>query len=148
MLDQITEYDVSIASYFVQLLISTNGAVDPMTPLVKLLGRSSMFIVEKAASVLAKCLGAPAPGASPAVAASLSTHLSTFAGWTVGALKEVAPSEAAESTKVASAMGGLQSLCSSMTGSATTHQTHTRPHTHPRTPRTPAPRTPLSRPPL
>ena len=87
-----------------------------MAPLLKLLGRSSMFIVERAATVLAKCLGAPAIGASDAVKATLALHLSTFATWTVATLKEVAPAEAAESTKVAAAMGGLQSLCSSMTG--------------------------------
>jgi len=116
MLDEIMDADGSIAGLFVQLLVSSNGAVDPMTPLLKLLSRSSMFIVEKAATVLAKCLGAPALGASDAVKTTLSLHLSTFAAWTVAALKEVSPSEAPDSTKVAAAMGGLQSLCSSMTG--------------------------------
>ena len=116
MLDQLTEADAKVANHFADLLVSTNGAVDPMAPMLKLLSRSSMFIVEKAAIVLAKCLGAPARGASATVATTLRLHLSTFAAWTVAALKEVSPSEAAESAKVAAAMGGLQSLCSSMTG--------------------------------
>ena len=116
MLDEITEADHSTAGYFIKLLVATDGAIDPLAPMLKLLGRSSMFIVEKAATVLAKCLGAPVLNASPAVQAALTLHLTTFAAWTVAALKEVAPAEAAESTKVAAAMGGLQSLCSSMTG--------------------------------
>ena len=32
------EADAKVAEYFVQLLIATNGAVDPMAPLLKLLG--------------------------------------------------------------------------------------------------------------
>ena len=90
--------------------------MDPLAPLLKLLGRSSMFIVEAAATVAAKGLGAPAPGASDAVTAMLDLHLATFAAWIVAALKESAPAVAAESPKVAAAMGGLQSLCSSMKG--------------------------------
>jgi len=116
MLDQIFEAEPKVAGAFVQLLMTTNGTVDPMASLIKLLGRSSLYIVEKAAAVLAKCLGAPAHGASDKVAQILALHLSTFASWTVAALKEVPPAAAAESPKVAAAMGGLQSLCSSMTG--------------------------------
>jgi len=96
--------------------VETNGAVDPAAPLLKLLGRSSPFVVEKAASVLAKVLTSAPLGTSEAVLATLSLHLSTFATWAVETLKEVSPTEAAESVKVTAAMGGLQSLVASGAG--------------------------------
>jgi len=118
-LDELLDADGSCANYFTSLLSDTQGAVDPMTPLVKLLGRSSMFVVEKAATVLAKVLASPLPAGAPAaVEAALALHLSTFAEWTVSQLKEVTPAEAAESPKVAAAMGGLQSLVGSTRGRA------------------------------
>ena len=88
MLGEITEADSSCAQYFTALLSETEarqrhsalvsvcekrrivpcvqGVLDPMAPLLKLLGRSSMFIVEKAATVLAKVLASPLPVGAPA----------------------------------------------------------------------------------
>ena len=110
MLDTIIDADGHIASYFVQALVESSGAVDATTPLLKMLGRSSTFLVEKAATVLAKVLTSPPPGTADAIVATLSLHLSTFATWAVETLKTISPSEAADSPKVAAAMGGLQSL--------------------------------------
>ena len=90
MLDAITDADGSIASYFVKSMVETNGVADPMKPLLKLLTRSSPFIVEKAATVLAKLIGVQPPmGASDAVVAALDLHLVTLSEWVVVALKEV-----------------------------------------------------------
>jgi len=119
MLDVMTDADSSITNYFAKIVADTNGAADPMKPLLKLLTRSTPFIVEKAAVVLGKLVGAPPPaGCSPAVAASLELHLSSFAEWVVSALKEVSPSEAADSAKTAAAMSGLQALVASSRGRA------------------------------
>jgi len=117
MLSEITDADASCALLFTSLLAETQGAIDPMAPVLKLLGRSSVFIVEKAAIVLARVLAWPPPaGATANVEAKLALHLSTFAEWTVAQLKQVSPVDAAESPRVGAAMGGLQTLVSSARG--------------------------------
>jgi len=117
MLDVITDADHHITAYFPKFISETDGAADPMKPLLKLLTRSTPFIVEKAATVLGKLVGSSAPAGAPdAICATLDLHLSSFAEWVVSALKEVAPSEAAESSKTAAAMCGLQALVGTMRG--------------------------------
>ena len=101
MLEQLMDADGSVALFFARL------PCDSVTPFLKLLQRSSLFIVEKAACVVAKILATPN---------SSDEYLATFAAWTVATLKSVPATDAAESPVVAAAMGGLQSLCSSMTG--------------------------------
>jgi len=117
MLDEITSSDYKIATYFLQLLIETKGATDPMKPLLMMLTRSTPFIVEKAATLIAKLVGTVPPMGTPEnVVASLEVHLSAFAQWVVTALKEVSPSEAAESSKTAAAMSGFQALVGTIRG--------------------------------
>lgn len=102
MLETIFDADGGLASYFIKI-----APTDGVMPFLKLLQRSSLFLVEKAACVVAKILAVP--GAP-------EEYLATFAAWTVSTLKSVPPSEAADSATVVAAMGGLQSLCSTMTG--------------------------------
>ena len=117
MLDVITDADSNISPIFSKFVAETNGASNPMKPLLKLLTRSTPFIVEKAATVIGKLVGAPTPlGASEAVTTSLNLQLSSFSEWVVSALKEVAPSEASDSAKTAAAMSGLQALVATMRG--------------------------------
>ena len=47
MIDEITQADTRVAAYFVQLLITTNGAVDPMAPLLKLLVKGPHMPIER-----------------------------------------------------------------------------------------------------
>lgn len=86
---------------------------------MKLLHRSSLFIVEKASIVVAKVIAAPPPHDALAVTTSaLSLHLSTFAEWVVRALREVPPSQAADSSRTSTLMSALQALVSTMRGRA------------------------------
>ena len=117
MLDEITGADAKVSAFFPKLASDTNGAVDPVKPLLKLLTRSTAFIVEKAATLIAKIVSAPPPADAPeAVATALDLHLSSFAQWVTAALKEVSPAEAAESPKTAAAMSGLQALVATQRG--------------------------------
>ena len=117
MLDEIMGADTKVPAFFPKLAAETNGAADPVKPLLKLLTRSTVFIVEKAASIIAKIVGAPIPAGAPeAVAATFELHLSSFSEWVVTALKEVDPAVAAESATTAAAMSGLQALVSTQRG--------------------------------
>jgi hypothetical protein len=78
MLEQLMDADGCVALFFARL------PCDSVTPFLKLLQRSSLFIVEKAACVVAKILATPN---------SSDEYLATFAAWTVATLKSVrAPS--------------------------------------------------------
>jgi len=117
MLDEITFADTRVASFFTKVIVDSKGATDPLKPLFKLLSRSTPFIVEKAATMMAKLVGDPPPqDCPPAVVAILDGHLSKFAQWVVTAMKEVHPSEAADSEKTSAAISGLQALVSTARG--------------------------------
>ena len=116
MLDEIMG-DPKVPAFFPKLAAETNGAADPVKPLLKLLTRSTVFIVEKAASIIAKIVGAPIPADAPqSVVGTFELHLSSFSEWVVTALKEVDPAVAAESATTAAAMSGLQALVSTQRG--------------------------------
>lgn len=90
MLDEITDADPKICSYFTKVVVESKGASDPLKPLLKLLTRSMPFVVEKSSTMMAKLVGAPVPHDCPAaIVAILDGHLSKFAEWAVSSLREV-----------------------------------------------------------
>lgn len=55
--------DGRVASHFQAVLVESKGCVDPYGPLMKLLTRSSLFVLEKSSALLAKLLTFPLPPA-------------------------------------------------------------------------------------
>ena len=75
MLESAIDADGNIAAWFIKI-----APTDGVMPFLKLLQRSSLFLVEKAACVVAKILAVP--GAP-------EEYMATFAAWTVSTLKSV-----------------------------------------------------------
>lgn len=110
--------DASVLKYFPRLLAESHGNSDPMAPLMTLLTRSSVFIVTKAAVLLAKIVSTPLPAAADGVADAMNSYLTGFAAWAVSSLRAIPATEAAEHPKTPAAIGGMQALVSTMSGRA------------------------------
>jgi len=117
LLDELLAADLTISKHFLALLGESDGLNDPFGPLMKLLTRSSHFVLEKAAALLAKLLTAPSAMAGHAEQV-LTRHLQTFSEWVMFQLKSVEPKDAADSPKTQFAVGALQSLVATPSGRA------------------------------
>ncbi|KAL1511688.1 hypothetical protein AB1Y20_004978 [Prymnesium parvum] len=116
-LDQLISADARICSHFQALLVQSKGYTDPYGPLMKLLTRSSLFVLEKASALLAKLLTYPMPPASDGHAQQVLTrHLETFTDWLLFNLKSAEPKEAADSPKLQFVVGALQLLVATPAG--------------------------------
>lgn len=110
---------MSIAKYFAALMIESKGYTDPYGPLMRLLTRSSVFILEKASALLAKLLTYPLPhGADAHSEQVLKRHLATFTEWVMFLLKSIDPKVASDSQKTQFAVGALQNLVATPAGRA------------------------------
>jgi V-type H+-transporting ATPase subunit H len=119
MLDELLAADSTVAKHFLALLVESKGYNDPYGPLMKLLTRSSFFILGKASTLLAKLLTYPVPASADAHAQTvLSRHLATFAEWIMFLLKSIDPKDTSESPKTQFAVAALQHLVATPTGRA------------------------------
>ena len=102
--------DPTISKHFQATLIKSDGYTDPYGPLMKLLARSSVFVLDKASCILAKLLTIPSVGDGHS-AQVLSRHLQTFSEWVMYLLKSVEPKDAADSPKTQFAVRLAPSCC-------------------------------------
>jgi len=113
LLDELLLAQPSLAGQFHAALYSSQGALDAFDPLLKLLSRQHLFILEKTALVTAKLLSydhfhPPAPDAHAAEV--LARKLDSFSLWLVALLKNVDPTDGYEQPKVAVVLAALQQL--------------------------------------
>jgi len=119
MMDEILSAKPHVAHHFHAALFESKGASDPIAPLMKLLTRNSLFLLEKATVLIAKILSyAHYIPIAPEAAAEevLARHLTAFTEWLLLVIKSINPSEGAESPKVTYALAGLQLLVSAAPG--------------------------------
>jgi len=121
MLDELLGADPAVAGAFHALLLSSDGYNDPFGPLMKLLTRSSLYILEKSTSVIARLLAHKSYVAYADNAHAeqvISRHIATFTEWVMHILKAVNPVDVGDSPRVQYALAGLQLLVGTNTGRA------------------------------
>jgi len=119
LMDEILLAMPAIAGQFHAALHQSKGELDAFDPLLKLLSRHHLFIVEKASFVLAKLLSYDHyhPAVPDAHAEEvLDRKLSSFALWSVALLKSVDPIDGYDQPKVAQVLAAVQQLVSTAPG--------------------------------
>lgn len=119
LLDELLKQKPTLASLFHAALYESGGAIDVFEPMLKLLSRQHLFVLEKTTVVLAKLLSwdhyiPPAP--NPNLEAALARKLRSFAAWAVALLKNVDPQDGFDQPRVVHVLGGVQQLVSSAPG--------------------------------
>jgi len=118
MLDELLIVQPRIAGYFHELLLSSKGYNDPFGPLMKLLTRSSLYVLEKSTALLGKLLAYKSHViySDPHAGQVMERHLATFTEWVTFILKAVNPVDVGDSPKIQYALMALQHLLGSNTG--------------------------------
>jgi len=120
MLDELLTAEPAVAGAFHALLVSSDGYNDPFGPLMKLLTRSSLYILEKSTSLIGRLLAYKSHvsyGDSHAEQV-ISRHIATFTEWVMHILKAVNPVDVGDSPRVQYALAALQLLVGTNTGRA------------------------------
>jgi V-type H+-transporting ATPase subunit H len=120
MLDELLLAAPSIAGFFHELLVTSKGYNDPFGPLMKLLTRSSLYVLEKATALLGKLLAykSNVMYTDPHAEQVMARHLATFTEWVMYILKAVDPANVGDSPKIQYALLALQNLVGTNTGRA------------------------------
>jgi len=121
LLDELSSAKPSLLMYFHAAIYESKGECDPVVPLVKLLTRPSLYILEKATILVAKVLSSTGyiPIAPDANAEDvLSQHMAEFSDSLMITIKSINPSEGIEAPKVVYALAGLQQLVFAAPGRA------------------------------
>lgn len=121
LLDEVATAKPHVLLYFHAALFESKGECDPILPMMKLLTRHSLYILEKATIMIAKLLSftgyipiTPDEHAEEV----LNQHMVTFSDWLMLVIKSINPSEGIEAPKVVYALAGLQQLVFSSPGRA------------------------------
>ena len=121
MLDELLTARPALAGYFHMLLFESKGFDDALNPMMKLLTRQSLFVFDKATSLLARILSYTRhtpPHLDAHAEKVLARHLCTYAEWVLLILKSVNPLDGIDSPKVVYTLNALQQLLSSASGRA------------------------------
>lgn len=120
LLDELMTADPSLARYFHMALIESKCQNDPFGPMMKLLTRDSLYILDKASALLAKLLAFTLPMSIDTIDAHstqvLDRHMANFTEWTLFILKDIDPKDVFESPKNQFAVQALQLLTATNRG--------------------------------
>jgi V-type H+-transporting ATPase subunit H len=121
LLDELAAAKPQLLLFFHAAIFESKGECDPIVPLMKLLTRQSLYILEKATTLIAKVLSFTGyiPIAPDALAEQVLTeHMNQFSDSLMIVIKSINPSEGIEAPKVVYALAGLQQLVFSTPGRA------------------------------
>jgi V-type H+-transporting ATPase subunit H len=116
VLEELFTESPAVAKEFHARLNKTNGESDPFAPFLKLLERSSAYVLSKAVVVLTEVLSSRYRVESADADKIFQEHLAVFTGWVVRILEGANPNDLNDSMKVHIALRALQRLCSTPHG--------------------------------